>query len=934
MAAPVAGVTPTVKTPDLASPSQPFAAMVPADGFDWAVAPYDGTTGGLYAIGADGTATSVAPPAGATPGPFPGPVDMTVGPDGALYVSDPAQPGGGVFRCTITATPSADCVLHQLDSTEPAIRAEAIASAGSSLWVTDTEDGVWSMSPDGTPTGLYGYGNSGGMPFAHSLVSAGGFLWVIVGPYGSTSGGSQILKVDPATGGVDGSYTVFNAIAVTADDTGTIWYVGQSTDGYGVGEINPTSGATAFYPLANGTFSPYQPGIETIAPGPAGSGMLFFNGQNQAGAPVVGRVVESPPTGGGCQVRQDVRSLSADQLARFEAAFHTLASGPAPTPLDRLVDLHIQMSPQIHDYADFLPWHRWFLTQLQSLLSSVDPTVVLPYWNVSLDSQNLAASPVIAEFGGNGNPANGWIVPDDGSSLATAGSRFYPSAHGLVRDLTSGQIASPEIVNEGVVTATSFTSLATFLGGAIHGEGHSGIGGTLDGAPVGDMAGFDSPNDPLFWMFHAYLDDLWSQWQAESPANATAYGGINLDGTSASVNDVLPGSGTFGTTQATVQSVMSINSLCYSYQSVGGTTPAAGGPPRSGPASGAAAYFERGADALTGGAGVPTSMSVVSSAAVIRPGDSVTLTASSQSTQGAGSVAFAVDGVTVAACPSVPLAWTGHTWQAACKLEGLPAGRAPHAITATLASVGEFQSTSATLAGGILVSPTAPRVQFRTPVMTYYGHPIGSAALSATSAAAGRMTYTAAPVTDAGDARPVDAHTVLHANEYYLQAHFAPADGSTRQIVTVPYVVDPAPLRISPDNLYMARGQPKPELTWTAAGFVNGDTPASLLQSPYCTLAAGRLTVGRLKIWCDGGYSPDYAITYPRTATLMVRRHPCALFSPCATDPPPPPWLRRADRKALLLLCHLPVPRGRVTFVRSVRSGRRGVRKTTWIGDA
>ena len=147
-------------------------------------------------------------------------------------------------------------------------------------------------------------------------------------------------------------------------------------------------------------------------------------------------------------------------------------------------------------------------------------------------------------------------------------------------------------------------------------------------------------------------------------------------------------------------------------------------------------------------------------------------------------------------------------------------------------------------------------MSFDTPAQAYYGDPIGAVALHATSLTPGRFSYTAAPVNDVAAMRPVTVNTVLHAGEYDLEAHFTPTAGSVGQTVTVPFVVDPAPLLIEPENKFMARGQLTPELTWVAAGFVNGDTPHSLLQSPVYSIARGRLRVGRHLIWCEGGARP------------------------------------------------------------------------------
>ena len=44
---------------------------------------------------------------------------------------------------------------------------------------------------------------------------------------------------------------------------------------------------------------------------------------------------------------------------------------------------------------------------------------------------------------------------------------------------------------------------------ATHGGGHLGVGGQ-----IGEMTNtYSSPGDPLFWLHHAMIDNLWDQWQ-------------------------------------------------------------------------------------------------------------------------------------------------------------------------------------------------------------------------------------------------------------------------------------------------------------------------------------------------------------------------------------------------------------------------------------
>lgn len=85
-----------------------------------------------------------------------------------------------------------------------------------------------------------------------------------------------------------------------------------------------------------------------------------------------------------------------------------------------------------------------------------------------------------------------------------------------------------------------------------HGIVHNNIGG--------DMASMASPNDPIFFLHHAFMDRLWARWQARSSTFLNAYGGVNANGAMAKLTDVMQ---PFG---VPVSSVMSISTqLCYTY---------------------------------------------------------------------------------------------------------------------------------------------------------------------------------------------------------------------------------------------------------------------------------------------------------------------------------------------------------------------------------
>src|SRR5207245_65262 len=89
----------------------------------------------------------------------------------------------------------------------------------------------------------------------------------------------------------------------------------------------------------------------------------------------------------------------------------------------------------------------------------------------------------------------------------------------------------------------TFLAFQATLEGAVHASVHQAVGGT--------MAHGSSPADPLFFLHHANLDRLWSEWQvkhaAQTPPNKT---------------EILQPKPLFG---VAVSTVLSITRLGYKY---------------------------------------------------------------------------------------------------------------------------------------------------------------------------------------------------------------------------------------------------------------------------------------------------------------------------------------------------------------------------------
>ena len=112
----------------------------------------------------------------------------------------------------------------------------------------------------------------------------------------------------------------------------------------------------------------------------------------------------------------------------------------------------------------------------------------------------------------------------------------------------------------------------------------------------------------------------------------------------------------------------------------------------------------------------------------------------------------------------------------------------------------------------------------------------------------------------------------LHAGTYtgYLAASFSGDATYAAASAVTAVTVNQAPLTVTPDNKSRSYGSANPTLTVTYAGFVNGDTAASLTTPPVVlTTATTASKVGTFPITASGAVDPDYTISYV-AGTLTV----------------------------------------------------------------
>ncbi len=150
--------------------------------------------------------------------------------------------------------------------------------------------------------------------------------------------------------------------------------------------------------------------------------------------------------------------------------------------------------------------------------------------------------------------------------------------------------------------------------------------------------------------------------------------------------------------------------------------------------------------------------------------------------------------------------------------------------------------------------PTAAGLSWSNPADLVYGTPLGPQQLNATASVPGGFVYNPPPgaVLAAG---PAQTLTVI----------FTPADLTSFSPATNTVLVNvqPAPLRITADSKSKTYGGAMPLLTFTPAGFVNGDTAAVLAAPPALSTTAGPASgVGTYPISVTGAAAPNYTISF------------------------------------------------------------------------
>jgi len=224
--------------------------------------------------------------------------------------------------------------------------------------------------------------------------------------------------------------------------------------------------------------------------------------------------------------RKSWAESSAQERALYVSGFKQLADSGV---VQKFTETHLDSSE--HSNAAFLPWHREYIYLMENAIRALGgqyECFTLPYWDWSSeptphDVQDGAT--LFITDSGLGGDGNGQCLLDedgdddpiwgDGAYTVYVTSDRFSSGDCLIRDLDypeeTGVCAfySPSQLMDLIDQSSQYKFFRPYLEGTPHGLPHVCIGGDA----YGDMATYFSPNDPIFYLHHCFVDYLYAIWQ-------------------------------------------------------------------------------------------------------------------------------------------------------------------------------------------------------------------------------------------------------------------------------------------------------------------------------------------------------------------------------------------------------------------------------------
>ncbi|KAJ3405359.1 hypothetical protein HDU80_001497 [Chytriomyces hyalinus] len=302
------------------------------------------------------------------------------------------------------------------------------------------------------------------------------------------------------------------------------------------------------------------------------------------------------------RVRQEWNTLSSSDKSAFVAACAALAKRPLsnqyadPSIMSwhDFVVTHSENAFWSHGNAQFYPYHRAMVWQFEKAIISTGlwpASKGIPYWDWSAVSQNWWTSDVFSpSYFGSASSSDPDICVVDGAfakGVYSVAPDALKNRKITTGDLTclrrnGGQYVLPDATSmQDALSASSYLQFTcqdpnTYYDlSNYHASGHGTIGG-----PGSDLADASvSPNDPIFWLHHGFVDKYWFRWQSQCPQFKFDYTGVLKRQDATGLTDSSPYAN-LDSWPFTVQQMMDVqgDTLCYTYGPSKGDLPASSPP--------------------------------------------------------------------------------------------------------------------------------------------------------------------------------------------------------------------------------------------------------------------------------------------------------------------------------------------------------------------
>lgn len=238
--------------------------------------------------------------------------------------------------------------------------------------------------------------------------------------------------------------------------------------------------------------------------------------------------------------RKSTSNLSQPEISELVSAFLKLKNVGNPKTgrnYDTYVEWHQKQAMPAHSSPQFLPWHRVFIYLLEKDLQDVsgNPSLSLPYWDWRFNREKCNSIWSDNFLGGNGDKFENWKVKS-GSFAFEKGNwalnindaeldnnkinylqrsfgemaRDLPTKSHIDRVLMMPNYDIAPFNRESDINKSFRNRLEGWgIESQTHNKGHMWVGGS--------MIHMTSPNDPVFFLHHCFIDMIWASWQKLHP---------------------------------------------------------------------------------------------------------------------------------------------------------------------------------------------------------------------------------------------------------------------------------------------------------------------------------------------------------------------------------------------------------------------------------